>query len=109
MNKKVHGGDAAVDALLYTDGARSDTNIFISLYGVKPEMAIQLHDAGCSYALKVLNYVATARAEDHLIIGLSVVQKAFSNFVDALENDRPMPLMRRHQESETPTIVFGNR
>ena len=44
-----------------------------------------------THYIKVLNYVATARAEDHLIIGLPIVQKAFSNFVDALENDRPQP------------------
>ena len=44
MNKKLHGGDAAVDALLYTDRTRSDTDIFISLYGVEPEMAVQLRE-----------------------------------------------------------------
>jgi hypothetical protein len=42
MNKIVHGGDAAVDALLYTDGIRSDTDVFMSLYSVRPETAIQL-------------------------------------------------------------------
>lgn len=88
-NRVAHGADALTDASLYTNRERSDADVFCGLYGLSFDKVVELNKPGCKYITKLLNYLATRRANGTTNAD---IEEKFANFVSAVEqNPNPQP------------------